>query len=100
MNTDDLNTFQDTLGLINTKTKRSSLVRHRDHMSINCDCYWITVNKKPKYNILLFIHAFSDLAHSQQSFLKLTFSGGFATFACAFPHFRVDDRKHFVAAVL
>lgn len=48
MNTDDLNTFQDTLGLINTKTKRSSLVRHRDHMSINCDCYWITVNKKPQ----------------------------------------------------
>lgn len=46
MNTDDLNTFEDTLGLINTKTKRSSLVRHRDHMSINCDCYWITVNKK------------------------------------------------------
>lgn len=47
MSTDDLNTFQDTLGLINTKTKRSSLVRHRDHISMNCDHYWITVNKNP-----------------------------------------------------
>lgn len=73
MNTDDLNTFQDTLGLINTKTKRSSLVRHRDHMCINCDCYWITVNKKNPNTIFYYLSMLPQtwLTHSKVSLINI-----------------------------
>lgn len=68
MSTDDLNTFQDTLGLINTKSKRSSSVRHGDHISMNCDRYWITVNKNPN-TICYYLSMLSQtsFSHSQVS---------------------------------